>query len=330
MTAQAAGLVAVSCAYGVGSGFNDGGNLLASFTSGRRISSRAALLLLLFVPAGAVLIGSPVAQTIGSSIIDLPAQGAVGFTLIVTVSLAVVWLSWRLVIPTSMTLALVGAMLGWAIIGAGAGSGVRWAATARVLAAMPISIVAGGALGLAIFAVARRLFGRVAHRRVLRLARGQYVAAALQAFAYGANDLGKTVGLIAVAGAATAAHTLSFNGAVPVIAACISFLAGTVLGGWSLAQRIGFGVVKLRPIQAMSAQFGAGVVVAAFAGLGAPVSTTQTIDGGLVGVGLGVRASAIRWGIVREMAASWAVTLPLALLLAAAIHAVTRLVGATP
>lgn len=328
MTLQAAGLVAVSCAYGVGSGFNDGGNLLASFTSGSRISSRAALLLLLFVPAGAVLIGSPVARTIGGSIIDLPAQGAVGFTLIVTVSLAVVWLSWRLVIPTSMTLALVGAMLGWAIIGTG--SGVRWAGAGRVLAAMPISIVAGGALGLAIFAVARRLFGRVAHRRVLRLARGQYLAAALQAFAYGANDLGKTVGLIAVAGAASAASTLSFNNAVPVIAACISFLAGTVLGGWSLAQRIGFGVVRLRPIQAMSAQLGAGAVVAAFAGLGAPVSTTQTIDGGLVGVGLGVRASAVRWGIVREMAASWIVTLPLALLLAATIHAVARLIGAAP
>jgi PiT family inorganic phosphate transporter len=325
MTLQAAGLVAAACVYGIGSGFNDGGNLLASFTSGRLISPRAALALLVFVPLGAVLIGSEVARTVGVSIIDMPAQGVTGFIVVVAVSLMVVWLSWRLVIPTSMTLALVGAMLGWAIVGGG--GGVRWSGAGRVLVAMPLSILAGGALGLAIFSVARRMLGRMAYRKVLRLARGQYIAAALQAFAYGANDLGKTVGLIAIAVALTSSGPPRFSAALPIAGAALSFFAGTVLGGWSLAQRIGFGVVKLRPIQAMSAQIGAGAVVAALAGFGAPVSTTQTIDGGLVGVGLSVRASAIRWGIVREMAASWAVTLPLALLLAAIVHIVTRTIG---
>lgn len=66
-------------------------------------------------------------------------------------------------------------------------------------------------------------------------------------------------------------------------------------------------------MQAMSEQLGARLVVAALAFAGAPVSSTQTIDGSLIGVGVGVRASGVRWGVVREMLASWLVTFPLAL-----------------
>jgi PiT family inorganic phosphate transporter len=48
-----------------------------------------------------------------------------------------------------------------------------------------------------------------------------------------------------------------------------------------------------------------------------------------VGVGAALRASAIRWGIVREMVGSWVLTLPLAVLLAAALHLVARAAGWT-
>jgi PiT family inorganic phosphate transporter len=54
---------------------------------------------------------------------------------------------------------------------------------------------------------------------------------------------------------------------------------------------------------------------------------TQTIDGGLVGVGAALRASSVRWGIVREMLGSWLLTLPVALVLAAALHLAARVTG---
>ena len=54
---------------------------------------------------------------------------------------------------------------------------------------------------------------------------------------------------------------------------------------------------------------------------GVPGSMTQTIDGGLVGVGAAQRASSIRWGIVRELLGSWLLTLPLAVLLAGGLGA---------
>ena len=123
---------------------------------------------------------------------------------------------------------------------------------------------------------------------------------------------------------------LTFTDGLPTLFAFGLFVAGTLLGGSRIARRVGFGVFKVRPLQALSQQLVSGGVVIALAAAGAPVSMTQTIGGGLVGVGAGMRASAIRWGVVRELLSSWILTLPMALLLAALIHLAVRLAGLTP
>jgi len=150
----------------------------------------------------------------------------------------------------------------------------------------------------------------------------------VQAFAYGANDMEKSVGLIAVAlSFANHNQPALFSGAVPIIGAFGFFYVGALFGGWRVASRIGFGVLKVRPVQALAQQLASGTIVAALATAGAPVSMTQTIDGGLVGVGAAQRASSVRWGIVREMLGSWLLTLPLAVLVAASLHFVVRVLG---
>ncbi|HYM65858.1 MAG TPA: inorganic phosphate transporter [Patescibacteria group bacterium] len=308
------GLFALPCAFGVVAGFNDGGSLLASFTSGRVISPRSAALLLLVVPLGPLVVGTAVAETIGVSIVDLPALGRLAFVGVVGVAIVVVLVSWGLRAPTSMTLALVGAMVGWALV---AGASIRWAGVARVVVGIPLSVLGGGLLALLLYRLVRGLLGAQAHRRMLLLARLQIASAAFQAFAYGANDMAKTMGLVAVARVLSDPKSpISFHDALPLGLAYASFACGAVVGGWRLARRVGFGIYRVRPVQAMAEQMAAGAVVAALAAGGAPVSSTQTINGALVGVGAAVRASAIRWGVVREMVASWFVTLPLAIIAA--------------
>jgi len=314
-------------AFGLVSGFNDGGNLMGSFTSGRVISPRLATLLLLPALAGPLVLGTAVANTVGASVIDLVGQGSLGFSLITLAPVAVVLLSWRLGIPTSMTLALVGSMLGWVLIG-GARAAIHWPGVARVLLGMPISVLGGGLLALALYALIRRVLGSQPHAGVLRLARFQPLTAAVQAFAYGANDMEKTVGLLAVALAFSGFNqTLTIGGPAPIICAFVLFYVGALVGGWRVASRIGYGVLKVRPMQALSQQLASGSVVSALALAGAPVSMTQTIDGGLVGVGAAQRASSIRWGIVREMLGSWLLTLPVAALAAALLHLIARTAG---
>jgi PiT family inorganic phosphate transporter len=316
--------------FGLVSGFNDGGNLIASFTSGRLITPRVAALLLVISVAGPVLLGTAVARTVGTNVIDLRKQGELDFVLITLSSLSVVLLSWRIGIPTSMTLALVGAMLGW-VAASGELGLIHWRGVARILLGMPISVLGGGLLALLLYVGARRILGGRSHASVLGLARFQFATAGIQAFAYGANDMEKTVGLIAV-GMSFPNHgqPLVFSGLAPIIGAFILFFVGAVFGGWRVARRIGFGVLKVRPMQALTQQLASGSIVSVLAIAGAPVSMTQTIDGGLVGVGAGLRASSIRWGIVRELVGSWLLTLPLAVLVAALLHVVMRLTSIAP
>jgi inorganic phosphate transporter, PiT family len=322
--------LAAACLFGLVSGFNDGGNLLASFTSGRIITPPVAALLLLAALAGPFVLGTAVARTIGTNVIDLGAQGELGYVLIVASPLSVVLLSWRFGIPTSMTLALVGAMLGWVLASPGRAD-VHWGGVARVLLGMPVSVLGGGFLALAVYWTIRRLLGTHPHAALLDLARFQFLTAAIQAFAYGANDMEKSVGLIAI-GLSIGDHhqVVEFSSPIPIIGAFAFFYLGALLGGWRVASRIGFGVLKVRPVQALAQQLASGGVVAALAIAGAPVSMTQTIDGGLVGVGAAQRASAVRWGIVREMLGSWLLTLPLAVLVAAILHLAIRLAGIAP
>lgn len=326
MTGLLTPAVAAALLYGLISGFNDGGSLLASFTSGRVISPRLAVLLFAFVPLGPLAIGTAVARTVGVSVVDLPAQGVAGFLAVVVVAVGVVLLSWAARIPTSMTLALVGSMLGWVAAGHGA---VHWPGVWRVLVGMPVSVLLGGVLAWAFYSLIRLLLGGMAHRHMLLVARLQVASAALQAFAYGANDMAKTIGLLAVARVLPQAGApISFDDGFAIGGAFASFLAGAVLGGWGLAYRTGFGVARMRPVQAMTAQTAAGVAVGALALAGAPVSMTQTIYGSLVGAGVSLRASAVRWGLLRSMLASWVITLPLALLAAALLRLALRAAGA--
>jgi PiT family inorganic phosphate transporter len=205
---------------------------------------------------------------------------------------------------------------------------LHWSGVARVLIGMPVSVLGGGLLALIFYTAVRRLLGGLPHASLLRVARLQFAAAAIQAFGYGANDMEKTVGLLVAARSLTHLE-LPFPASDEVAAgaAFLLFAVGAVVGGARVMRRMGFGVLRVRPMQALAQQVATGAVVSVAAVAGAPVSMTQTIDGGLVGVGAADRASSIRWGVVRDMLASWVVTLPVALVAAALLHVVARIVG---
>lgn len=320
-------LLIAPCAYGLVCGFNDGGSLLGSFMAGRVISPRAAMALLLLTALGPLLVGTQVARTVAFSIIDLTAEGIAGYCLITAVCLVVVVVSWSFRVPTSVTLALAGSMVGWAL--AGDVARIHWPGVLRVVLGTPISVLAGAGLSFLIYRTLRRLLSPVPYARALSLARFQHISAGVQAVAYGSNDMEKTIGLVTVAGI-LAGHGVTLGGWVPVAIGFLGFLVGALAGGWGLARRLGFGVFRARPVQAMGEQLGGGLTVTALSLAGAPISSSQTINGSFVGVGVAVRAAAIRWGVVREMLFSWLLTLPLALAGALVLHGALRLVGLLP
>lgn len=84
-----------------------------------------------------------------------------------------------------------------------------------------------------------------------------------------------------------------------------------------IAGTVGTGILNAGPAHIVSGEFAAAGAVLGSAALGAPVSMTQALVGGLLGAGLRESSRRIRWQVVRALGLAWLVTLPLSFGLAA-------------
>ncbi|MFL6743316.1 MAG: inorganic phosphate transporter, partial [Sphingomicrobium sp.] len=85
---------------------------------------------------------------------------------------------------------------------------------------------------------------------------------------------------------------------------------GTLTGGWRIIETMGTRITKLNQHQGFSASAGGSVMLFAASYLGIPVSTTHTITGCVIGAGAARRASAVRWGVARNVMIAWIITIP--------------------
>ena len=102
--------------FNVIAGFNDGGNLLATTSTTRRSAKQIVVWILLAVGLGPLLIGTRVADTIAYHLINIQIIGQVGLFEAVLVASAVVFGSWLAKVPTSLSLSLLGALLGMSVV----------------------------------------------------------------------------------------------------------------------------------------------------------------------------------------------------------------------
>jgi inorganic phosphate transporter, PiT family len=183
--------------------------------------------------------------------------------------------------------------------------------------------VAGLAVGVALWAVVRWMRQAPSPRRVDRVFRwGQLFSAAWFSLTHGGNDAQKTMGVIFVLLAAAQAAK-GGGTAIPqpfeVVLAChFAIGLGTMFGGWRIVKTMGQRITRLRPVDGFCAENGAGLAVAlATSVFHAPVSTTHTITGAILGVGTLKRFSAVRWGVARQVVWAWILTIPGSALVAA-------------
>ena len=95
---------------------------------------------------------------------------------------------------------------------------------------------------------------------------------------------------------------------------------GTLFGGWRIVRTMGMGITRIRPSGAFSAQTSGAIALFLATYLGIPVSTTHTITGAIIGVGITRRASAVRWGLASRIVWAWVLTIPCSGLIAAAAY----------
>ena len=314
-------VVAVALSFDFTNGFHDTANYIATWVSTRALSPRKAVL----VSAAANLAGAfattAVAKTVGKGLIDTGL--ATEQTVLAALLGAITWnlVTWYFGLPSSSTHALIGGLVGAALVQSGS-SGVQWRGVwEKVVLPGLASPAIGFAGAFVLIVVIYRLFFRaspgVAHRgfRLGQLATGTWVA-----FTHGANDAQKTMGVIALA-LYTNGNISSFY--VPTwvkIAAGLTIAAGTYAGGWRIIRTLGQRIYKMQPEHGFAAQLSAGSTLYVGTHFGFPISTTHVVTGSIMGAGATRRVSAVKWGVAGNILFAWLLTLPAAGLVAAALY----------
>ncbi len=307
-------LIVLALLFDFLNGFHDAANSIATVVATRVLSPNLAVIWAAFFNFIAFMFfGLHVASTIGKGIID---ANIVDLHIIfATLVAACIWnlITWWFGIPTSSSHALIGGLVGAAIMKSGPGAIVA-SGMIKTVAFIVISPTLGLILGLFIGVIVYRLFQRSTPRHVDQIFRkGQLFSAALYSLGHGGNDAQKTMGIIAI--------TLYTGGVlgdkfyVPdwVVVSCNSAIAlGTLFGGWRIVKTMGNKITKLRPVDGFCAETGGAVTLYIASFFGIPVSTTHTITGAIVGVGSLKRLSAVKWGVAGKIVWAWIITIPAA------------------
>jgi PiT family inorganic phosphate transporter len=147
------------------------------------------------------------------------------------------------------------------------------------------------------------------------------VSAGAYSLGHGLNDAQKTMGVITVLLYSTGYLHGEFH--VPHWVALSCYIAiglGTLSGGWRIIETMGTRITRLSQHQGFSASAGGSVMLFAASYLGIPVSTTHTITGCVIGAGAARRASAVNWGIARNVMVAWVITIPASAAVAALFY----------
>ncbi|UNX54526.1 inorganic phosphate transporter [Georgenia sp. TF02-10] len=315
-------VVTVALLFDFTNGFHDAANAIATSVSTRALTPRAALAMAAAMNLLGAMLGTGVAETIGSGIIT-PPGGPHGLGVILAGLVgAVVWnlITWWLGLPSSSSHALIGGLTG---AGLASATQVHWdVILSKVVVPMVASPLIGFGLAyLLMVAVLWLVRRRPYHRTMRRFRLAQTVSAAAMALGHGLQDAQKTMGVIVLALVAGGLHTGTDIPLWVKLAAATAISLGTYAGGWRIMRTLGRKVIELDPSRGFVAEaVSAAVLYSTAFVFHAPVSTTHTITSAIMGVGATKRLSAVRWGVAGNIAVAWVLTIPAAALVAAGLY----------
>ena len=326
------GLILVALAFDFLNGLHDAANSIATVVATRLLGPVQAVAFAAFFNFAAyfLTLGFPelhkVAETIGKGLIDkdLVTPGVVFGALIGAMFWNVV--TWLKGIPSSSSHALVGGIVGAGVAHAGF-TGIQWGGLNKTLIAIVLSPLLGMLLAMLIMLLSSWAFARATNRTAEKSFRVLHLfSSAAYSVSHGLNDAQKTMGIITVLLYSTGYLSGEFHVPHWVAIACyVAIALGTLSGGWKIIESMGSRITKLSQHQGFSASMGGSIMVFTASLLGIPVSTTHTITGSIIGAGTARRASAVRWGVARNVVWAWFITIPASAAVGALFYLLTRL-----
>jgi PiT family inorganic phosphate transporter len=314
-------------------GFHDAANAIATLVATRGARPGPAILLAAVCNMlGPLLLGAAVADTIAGIVEVTAAQTVVVVGAALTAAVAWNIVTWRWGLPSSSSHALVGGLVGAAVVEAGSGA-VNWGGVGDghptgvvgALVALAISPVLGFGAAWLMERGVRRWLRRATSSLNRPVLQAQWLTSGWLAFSHGANDAQKAVGVLAVLLLASG-RTQSLSAPVWATMVCaLALTVGTALGGWRIVKTIGRRIFRIRPVDALVSQTSSAAVILAASVVGAPASTTQVVSSSVVGVGVGRRRYRhVGWEVVGSILLAWVTTFPAAALLAGLLVPVWR------
>jgi PiT family inorganic phosphate transporter len=296
-------------------GFHDSSNIVATVIASRALNPRMTL----FLAAGAHFVGPfifgvAVAKTVGEGLLKIEALSL--FVVIAALLASVVWniITWFFGLPSSSSHALVGGLLGSAILARGI-EVVQVQGLFLILLTLFLSPVFGFLMGFLIMRMTLFAVRSASPRINVFFRRVQVLTLVGLALSHGTNDAQKTMGVITL-GLVTTGYLEVFQIPLWVIAVSAGAIAlGTAFGGWRLIRTLGGRIIRVRPIHGFTSQVAGATVILTAALLGGPVSTTQVMGSAIIGVGTAERVSQVRWGVSRDMLVAWFLTIPATIVL---------------
>ena len=318
------GILATAYSFDFINGFHDAANSVSTVISTKVLPPVAAVAMAAFFNFVAFnLFGYAVATRVGKGIIS---QTIVTPDLILAALIgAIAWdlVTWYGGLPSSSSHALIGGLVGSALVAAGTSSlvasGLQLTVTFMVLSPIIGFVIAFGLMTTLI----RAFFSLPNHLVNRYFRRLQLVSSAAVSLSHGSNDAQKTMGVVTAL--LISVKWIPSNSTVPyyvAVLAATSIAAGTFFGGWRIVKTLGFRMTKLDPVHGFSIETASAVTIIGSSILGIPVSTTHVVSGSVMGSGATMGASTVRWGVARRIVWAWIVTIPAAAAVAAASYLV--------
>ncbi|RYD91081.1 MAG: inorganic phosphate transporter [Sphingobacteriales bacterium] len=333
-------------------GFHDAANSIATIVATKVLTPFQAVLWAAFFNfvayfiskywVGEFKIGNTIAKTVSVDFITLE-------VILAGLIAAITWnlLTWKLGIPSSSSHTLIGGFMGAALAhaltvpGANLNDVVNYAKVVPIIlfifAAPLIGMVVAYFITILIMNICRHAIPSKADKWFRRL---QLVSSALFSLGHGANDAQKVMGIIGAAVIYYHTHIdidPNYVGAedpfkyfvshwywVP-IASFVMIGLGTMSGGWKIVKTMGSKITKVTSLEGVAAETAGAITLYTSEHLGIPVSTTHTITGAIIGVGVTKRVSAVRWGVTISLLWAWVLTIPVSAVIAGLMYYVITL-----
>ena len=328
-------VVCLALVFDYTNGFHDAANSIATIVSTKVLTPFQAVLWAAAFNFLAYFIvkDHKVANTVSKIVVEHFVSVHVilaGLVAAITWNLATWWFG----IPSSSSHTLIGGFAGAGItnalyMGSSALSAINMHYILTIVAYIVLAPVIGSLVGymitILILHICKNTRPAAAERwfKVLQL-----ISSGLLSFAHGTNDAQKVMGILYIT--MISAKVIGASAAMPewIPLACYSAIAlGTMSGGWKIVKTMGTKITKITPLEGVSAETAAAITLGFTEHFGIPVSTTHTITGSIIGVGLTKRISAVRWGVTINLIWAWIITIPVSAIIAAIIFALTHNIG---